>query len=370
MDQLSISTMRQTPSELLYLFDDNIWFNIFGLFGNEYGVTRRVNPKEFCPKDLFQAMCSVSKEFQARLLRYVQQVPQKFYYSEDLSLFSWFCLNRLKLEAIDFYRHDGQAVSFCLWMLKTCNTDHLESLKANFYKLSDLPSNQNSSEGDHKFALLPDGIKGLFSMDDQSRIIALLAKHAKKIKSLQIGISSSQLKLPFFMMNKDTNSCLEELIINIPVHHNNDFDLQGMYQNISNLRLLKKLTLVGQNHPSSSLWSRHTINSASLEEIDVRECEDDFIVSECVCPSLRVFKGKFIPRKHWKNGVIGAKAVPIITKAEVREKIMLREFVDFDSDYYGYHTLEYRVGSRPFSGMVVPDSCVVRIDVVDYASQY
>ena len=358
-----VITTDKTTAQRVH-FDDKIWFHICAYFGNEYGKIRHTRLETFRPIHLFRAVGSASKEDHERLVRYVQLVPQNYYYRKNKpSLLSWFCRYGVKLESIDFYGQirDDAELAFCLWILKCCNTDDLKSLKVNFCWPS--PTRKMViAEGLEKFAIFPDGIKGASSTKDQLHIMDILAEQASGIETMRISVTSDQLRLPFFVMKNGRHSLLEELTLNI--HQGNNVELEPMYQNIANLHCLRRLTLMVGCKNLGNVAS-HRIESLTLEEIDVRESEADFIVKGCKCPSLKMFRGKYIPRRRWRDSWVGVKAASPITKSEINSRIQNGDFVAFDDDFYGSHTLEYVVGSRPFVGMEVPDSCIVMVDALN-----
>ena len=345
------------------LHDDNIWFHIFSFFGNDHGLIRHAKLGTFRPRDLFTSLSLVSKVYHERLMRYMQVVPQNFYYREEkTSLLLWFCCHGAKLGSIDFYGriHSETELSYFLWLLKSCDTGQLTSLKANFHWKS---SHKNFlvSKGLEKFNKFPDGIAG---SEDQGNLARFLNEHASTISRLDILVSSDQLCLPFFFLRNlnRRKSALQYLSLNVRKGYNRSLAL--IYSEIANANALRKLSLNVFSQQRTAV--SHRIKSSTLEEIDTRECAADFILDECKCPSLKVFRGKCIPRKHWPDGWVGVRAVVRITKAEVRNKIHNGDYVAVSGDFYGYHTLEYHVASRPFIGMDVPLSCVVLIDVLKY----
>jgi hypothetical protein len=345
------------------LDDDSIWFHIFSCFGNDHGLIRHAKLTTFRPIDLFTSLSLVSKKFHDRLIRYMQVVPQNFYYREEKTcLLLWFCCHGVKLGSIDFYGriHSETELSYFLWLLKRCNTGQLKSLKVNFHWKSP-HKDFHVDKGLEDFSMCPDGITG---SEDQRRLVCFLHDHACTISKLDILVSSDQLCLPFFFMRNlnGRKSALQHLSLNI--RKGDNLVLESIYEAIANDNALRKLSLniFSQQRTAVS----HRIESLTLEEIDTRESAADFILDQCKCPSLKVFRGKCIPRKHWPDGWVGARAVSRITKAEIRNRIKSGDYVGFNGDFYGYHTLAYVVASRPFIGMNVPLSCVVLIDVLNY----
>ena len=86
------------------------------------------------------------------------------------------------------------------------------------------------------------------------------------------------------------------------------------------------------------------IRSSSLQEIDTRGCCFGFGVEQCIFPSLKMFRCRYLLDHGLSNGV---NAVTVITRHEGR----IHRSLDND--------IRFQVGSRPFLGMEVPASCVV-----------
>ena len=359
-------------------FDDNVWYTIFEYFGTEHDLNHRKRNKSktsFRPIHLFKAMICASKEDHARLIRYVQHVPQMYRYcKEDQYLLPWFCRYGAKLESIDFHGkiHSNTELAFFLWMLKYCNTSTLTSLKANFCWTRRQFDRKFDGIRKHTAELLQsrdpfyvfvDMIESLSTSEKCMIVKDFLCENSKTVINLSMSVTSDQLGLPFFMNTGSSQSPLKHLKLNIQKGMSSNLTI--IYQGIANSHNLKSLNLsVGSQY--ASLAHTHRIESRSLEEIDVRGSEIGFIVSECRCPSLKVFRGKYVPHKRWYNHWIGVRAQSPITKMEIDRKIEEGQFVDFDDSIYGSHTLQYVVGARPFSGMEVPDACIVLIDVLNY----
>ena len=345
------------------LEDDSIWFHIFSFFGNEHGLTRRAKLRSFCPTDLFKSLSLVSKEHHVRLIRYMQVVPQNVNYREKkILLLPWFCSHGVKLGSVDFYGQirSETEFSYFLWLLKCCNTDQLTSLKVNFHWT--MPREEfNVANELEAFAKCPDGIHG---PNDERHLLRFLNQHVFTISKLDILVSSDQLSLPFFFLRNlnGTKSTLEELSLNIRKGSNKG--IESIYQRIANATALRKLSL--NVFSQQAIPVSHCIQSKTLEEIDIRESAADFIIHECHCPSLKIFRGKCIPRKHWPDGWVGLRAATPITKMEIRNKIHNGDYVAFNDEYFGFHTLEYVVAERPFKGLSGSDSCVVLMDVLNY----
>ena len=100
---------------------------------------------------------------------------------------------------------------------------------------------------------------------------------------------------------------------------------------ITGMRYLKKLSLNLEG------TSNFRIESATLEEICTSECGDEFMVSSCICPSLKVFSCAYDPQKSFCNGM---QSFPI----------------NNDSKYS-----RFEVGTSSFDGLQVPASCCVEI---------
>lgn len=371
--------MNVAPDHSIH-FDDKIWFHIFAYFGNDFGLLRRTNTKAFRPANLFKAVGTLSKEFRSILLRYMQLVPHNYsyqyraYYRKNIpSLLSWFCRYGVKLGSIEMYgqiQSDLELALF-LWILKCCNTDQLEYLKVNFsWPSFNATRSIEITKDVEKFTLLPDGIRGVSSTADQLLVTDFLAEHASTVRRLHVSVNSDELLLPFFAnKNRKRRPCLEELTLILRPEEGNNDDLQTMFDEVATFDSLKKLTLVVGSEKFTrrgGYMTPHRIESSTLEEIDVRESVDGFIFDVCNCPSLKVFRGKYIPRRHWTDGWVGVCAVSKITSSEIKGRIQRGEFCSFDDDFYGAHTLEYVAGSRPFRGMNVPDACIILIDALTY----
>lgn len=359
-------------------FDDNIWFNIFKYFGNDHGL-RNTNSRNLHTLDLLRTFLFTSKEDNARVKRYLQQVPQKFHYREgNLSQVCWFCRNGVMLESLDFYgkiREEIEIIYF-LWMLTMCNTDSLKTMTVNFCWVmkvdksmdaikarTSCTSNRVLTLEDHNFVIFANKIQKASMMEYEEIVMDILTSNAMTVKTLCVLVTPDQLMFPFYQLvnNDSKQSNLENLKLNIR-RGTKDAELGQTYQAISRLPNLKKLTLlVGSS--SMTLFSSHWIESNSLEEIDVRESDIDYIIKQCKCPSLKVFRCKFIPQKRWVDSWIGVKAVEPITRSEIDNRIENSDYVSFDDDFYGSYTLQYQVGIRAFKGMKVPDSCKVLVDV-------
>jgi len=102
-------------------------------------------------------------------------------------------------------------------------------------------------------------------------------------------------------------------------------------QMIENMPNLKKLSFDCDDEGS------FRVRSQSLEEIETRHSWCD--VTECICPSLKMMRC----RVHGFFLSTTVKPVTPFTKEELKSK------------------QDFKVGDRPFIGMTVPNSCIVRL---------
>mmetsp|Transcript_24560 Transcript_24560/g.36408 ORF Transcript_24560/g.36408 Transcript_24560/m.36408 type:complete len:428 (-) Transcript_24560:150-1433(-) len=379
--------------------------------------------------DVFQTFFLLSKEHHASVTRYAQQVPQKFCYFENysqnqdnlyiLSLISWFCRNGVQLEVLDFYQVGQRQAQepgpgfweeillLFFWMLTSCNTTTLKCLKINFcgnnqkadasmstststdhlvYEIGRIFKRRMSDQdGNDKLAMLAYKIlvQKAPMTEYQDIIMDILSNHANTVETLSIKITQDQQNFPFYQLMRirkknATRTCtskqqqesqLQSNMIELNLHvqkcssKKSIYCLSQTYRGISKLTNLKTLRLIASN---SSTSQRNWVESDSLEEIDIRNSSVDFVIHQCKCPSLRVFRGEFVPQKRWVDSWIGVnKAIRPITRSEINHQI--DEIADCAvDDFYTSYTLQYAVRNRPFEGMSVPDTCIVLVDVLSH----
>ena len=84
-----------------------------------------------------------------------------------------------------------------------------------------------------------------------------------------------------------------------------------------------------------------------MTKIDVRSSLGGFYISECVCPSLAIFRSSYFVKDNRWNGV---RPVARICVQEELEKNYAQD----------KRIIDLQVSSNPFHGMHVPETCIVR----------
>lgn len=112
------------------------------------------------------------------------------------------------------------------------------------------------------------------------------------------------------------------------------------------------------------------INSQSLQVIDTINAPEPFIVTSCVCPMLKKFRMK-VQWEIYENHVedfngqyasTGFESRGITVTQGIHPKKTFIEHVDFDNDDDD-RVVEFEAGERDFVGTIVPDSCIVEVQL-------
>lgn len=165
--------------------------------------------------------------------------------------------------------------------------------------------------------------------------VALSSSHNfAALKKLTLKMDVDQWHEPFFDFFSST---LEEMELSLSsTGASQDSSLNYISEGIERMGNLSKLKL------STNFAGQIKIKSKSLENIDTFWAASGFFVSECICPSLRLFRCEHNLFGNYFNGV-----KPVVPFGE--------------RDLEEHRFLKFDAGSRPFIGMQVPAACVVRL---------
>ena len=330
---------------------DGVLFNIFSFcLQNNKLVAETYTPACGVPV-FFRSIAFVSSDFLDCVYRYIQRTPVHIFVGFDdnsLRRIAWACQNNLKLGYFKFYQKGRYAASICKYMLQSCDISELLMCDMRFYGWSPY---EYAAIGLLESVAVQAGFPSdIFQQHDISsdgacsdlqlqRFFAEhVPAHASALKIMRLTFFEGALYLPVL---SNSFSSLEEL--SLAIHFNQSVDLQEVSRSIEQLTKLKTLIL------HTNFAASFQIHSTSLEEIDTTDCNDGFFVDKCVCPSLKKFTCVSLDQSYYddltRNGV-----KPVIPFTEEELEVMTTE-----------EGVEVEVGCRPFIGMSVPGTCIVKI---------
>jgi len=321
---------------------DEIWFQVMQFcYGTRLG--------SISLDLLFRQLPHVSKHFHELCICYVQRIPQdlRIYSSGgELELVDWACRNRVKVGSFTMLENECSS----LWMnvvthlFRVCNIIELHTIDIEricnvsplfSYELPSLPgipasAIRNQVEDHHYF---------------HSSLANVFADDTPALKKLTITIDREHWPHPLLEVVSDT---LEELILCVCLSQEvirDDQDLQYLTRMIQGMPKLKKL-MITMPFPAS-----FHIRSTTLEEIDARGCPTYFNLSECVCPSL-----KMITCMYYNPTFNFARPVVPFQRNELK---FTHKRIEMEKDVLA-DCAHVEVGNRPFVGLKVPASCIIR----------
>ena len=338
-------------------FADGIKFSIFAFsHGNELHEEGPV-------AKLFKSFGFLSKDCYRSCINYVQQIAMVYPGVRDDGpiMEAFLCRNRVKIGKIDLALTSSLSRCLSIYILRSCDLTDLHSIY-----ISDIDADQSSEEhiSDAINAGIPDEVIQEFHpatiepLDRRviQKIIAdILTLEAPSLTKMEVLIKKEQWHRPLLT---NFSNRLEELHLQLDwdseiagIHFPYDEGAKQISAVIEHMLNLKRLNLKVY---SLLISGRFRIKSISLEEIDTRWSKN-FYIDECVCPSLKMLKGINIPRRQG-NGV---KPVTPFTEDDLKPPERAPNTPPHKFTYF----VDFKVGERPFIGMTVPDSCIVRFNV-------
>jgi len=304
---------------------DGIFFEIvsFG-FGSTLNLSKAYNQSSVYR--MLAAYLYVSKESQRRCISYIRSIPIHIPSVLDNSrnLIEWMCRNRIKIGHIfcNFFR--PIMADKYLRILKECDITEMSSIRVGGgpYEATDL--------GEILLEQAPAlKVLHLIVTKEDRRKCSLLYVLGDRLTELTIVIASSIVGRNEAQMNIVTH-----------IDYDKDGDLQEIGTAIRGMKKIQKLSIL----PMLPRICSFKIHSESLEVIDILSSgKQRLLIEECVCPSLKLYQG----RVYELPNIVGLKACTPIKKSEIEFEAM--KYIDF------------AVGTRPFYGMEVPASCIVRL---------
>lgn len=318
---------------------DELWFRT-------YSFLHTTSPCESLSiNELFQTVNCVSKEENARLMRYVRQVPQDFRYEEgieNLDALIWACRNGMKLGKVDFRTCDSPIeFNLCLLMLRSCNIRDMQVLKIkNFWLANDKHKSQSILQQLIKAGIPADEVNyPMNPVDFQKQISTCVKENTRALRKICIESKHDELYMPFFTNFSRT---LNDVTVKLFEGMGSTDCLQELMDAVNEMPKLKKLKM------NACMKASVSVKSMSLKKIDVKSSLGGFVVKECICPSLTILRASyFVEDKCW-NGVMPMAKIEMQKALEnnyVKEKCIV----------------DIQAGSNEFHGMLVPDSCNVRL---------
>ena len=129
---LNIRALRQNEElgqrEGNHHLADGIWFNIYSFLQCiHYEDEESIQKKSSTLHKIFRLIGYISKNDNARIVRYIQQIPHELKcLRHDKDGLIWACRNGMKLRALDL----GMSSSTeAILILKSCNVSHMHTLK-------------------------------------------------------------------------------------------------------------------------------------------------------------------------------------------------------------------------------------------------
>lgn len=375
--QTTASLLRyQPPTAPLPEMPDDIWFHIFSHLHGKDGPSTYYKSSTII--EILIPLFHVSKEIQGILIRYAQEIPQEFSYTNvDLEAVAWAIKHKMKLGLLNLNSGNSYLkASACLHLLKRCNIKDMHTFRIDmrWFRETDpqrakrimmhagisreiLSSSRTNQHGSgngnghghgHEKPTLPK------SDCQQKQYVDYLTEHVKELKNLSIVMYKARFYTPILNNFSDT---LQELTLSFlgggkrkplklagapPETYANDFDT--ITTAIEHMPQLKKLTV------HSYVKGTLNIRSKSLEKIDTSQCGlAIFWVPQCICPSLKMFISVYGVHDEKKSGI---KPVTRFTSTQI---------IDKWQDPNRTVGIEFRVKEYPFVGLEVPDSCIVRL---------
>lgn len=298
----------------------------------------------------FRNIAFVSSDFLGGVYRYIQRTPIHLWVGSDekicLRRIAWACQNNLKLDGFSFYQKGKNAAAIGKYILQSCDISELLICEMSFLCVpyADI-GGRDVLESVAVQAGFPSDIfqHQDISSDETSSDLQLqrffvehVPERAPALKTMRLAFYHQGAVYSPVLSN--LFSSLEELSLEFGIHQ--IVDLHEISRTIEQLTKLKKLSLV------TDFTASFQIHSASLEEIDTTESTNGLFVDKCVCPSLKMFRCEHLDENDdFLNGV-----KPVIPFTEEELEDMATE-----------EGVEVEVGSRPFIGMSVPGTCIVKI---------
>jgi len=283
----------------------------------------------------------ISTGFLASVVRHAQKTPLVLHFPSGchrlLEKIAWACSNGVKIGRCVFSPSGRSENVLCMHILKSCDITALKALRLYTYSR---PLYNVGSVEEIKAAAVQAGIPsdifeqdGDMSFDGLHSFIANYVPPRSPLEKITFGMQKvNYLQLPLL-----TNSYRSLKGLTILAPHDtcpSSSDILGLSRAIEQLPYLQKLVL-GFNFKAS-----FRISSKSLQTVDTSLSGVGFFVTECICPSLKMFSIKTKTRN-------GLKPVFSFSKTELKT---MRE-----------DKLELLASSRPFIGMRVPGTCIVRM---------
>jgi hypothetical protein len=322
---------------------DEIWFRFYSF------LHTKAHWESLSFNELFRSMSSVSKEGNGRLMRYVQQVPQDFTYEEDngnLDALLWACRNQIKLGKVDFRSCDSCfEFNLCLLMLRRCNITDMHILKIKtFWLANDEFKNMGIAQKVIEAGIPADEIlKPMSPFDFQRELASCVQKRSRALRKVAVLCKHNEIYIPFFTNFSQTLVDVTlKLFEGIDANRSSGNDLQAFTNVVTNMPKLKKLKI------NACLTASISVKSDSLTKIDVRSSLGGFLIDECICPSLGLFRSSYFVKDSSWNGVRP------VARIDVQEELEKKYAED-------KRVIDMQVRSNPFLGMHVPDSCIVRL---------
>jgi len=329
---------------------EGVCFNIYSYLNNREIVDERSGVAA-----LFRIVAFVSKDLLASVHRYLCQTNLTLNVSYLASSsapryfrrVAWACRNKVKIAECSFYPTTRGQISVSEYILRSCDISEMQEISVLVIYI-DSKAEDDAYESKAVKAGIPSDV---FRQDDADCLVEFqrfladhLPKHAPALKKMQLSFDNVKMYLPVLT---NLSQSLEELKLSIRQTRNGcplsfAIELQELSRVIEQLPRLKNLKLFEKNGGSFH------IRSTSLEEIDTTECSTEFFISKCVCPSLMMFRCTHRGRRS--NG-----ARPAIAFNEEDLEDMRKE-----------SEVDLKVHSRPFIGMSVPGTCIVRLVMQGY----
>jgi len=311
--------------------------------------------------ELYQTVGFISKAFQRSVMSYIQLTPldinNEFYY--DRTCLWWACSRqqktgrKLKLNGCLARANGPNSSAISQFMLESSDLSELRDLSiyaAYCHMEGDYSKAEDAFDGGFPHNFFRE--RRTASIDSfQRHVAATIPQRAPKLQRLKVTTTRSEVYMP--MLQNFVHSPIEELDIHYSFQmggRTDDFkgydssDIQKIGEIISQMKKLKKVIL---NVPfDCDLPFKFILNSNTLEEIDMVEC-DDLFLDECNCPNLKILKCKH------RNQYL----------SKIREVTNGARFAkDFsDDELDGKKVVRVEAGSRECIGMNVPRDCIIEL---------
>jgi len=323
--------------------------------------------------ELFLSFGFQSKDCYQSLILYVQNKPMHSRKGErSISMYAFLCKNRVKLGYISLSSKTSMSIGLSIHLLRTCDLSELTSVY-----FDEVSCKYQSSDEAISYAIAAgvprDALEELHSpvmpwdwRFDEEIVADLLAEKAPSLIKMEVSLSQQAWDWPLPLANLSNR--LEELHFELYWENSCDRELGDFNQLLENVEYMSKLKRIKFDIPS---WARRTsvsgfrIKSQTLEAIDVMACGNGVYFDECVCPSLQVFVNGWVSIDDLGSGG-GVKPVTPFTREDM---IVPDHHVEMKAPGHIKRFVDFKVGNRPFVGMDVPDSCIVRV-VVSFSEYY